>query len=220
MNYWEGNRKAGSFVTILFGQDFLSGMVGGLLERRFMRPVTGSKALQAYVIRPDSQVHLKMLQNILEIYRLFAEEPFAYELMVRNELTDFWCSLMQETDEIRRRDSRTAEVVSERIKPMLECINLRYADKLTLDEIAAAGGVSARECNRIFHRYIRMTPMNYVNFYRIRMAAHKLTQTRDSIEQIALDCGLSSPSYLARLFREEYGCSPREYRSKYKTEDC
>lgn len=220
MNYWEGNRKAGSFVTILFSQEFLSGMVGGLLERRFMRPVTGSKSLQAYVIRPDSQVHLKMLQNILETYRLFAEEHFAYELMVRSQLTDFWCSLMQETDEIRRRDSRTAEVVSEQIKPMLECINQRYADKLTLDEIAGAGGVSARECNRIFHRYIRMTPMNYVNFYRIRMAAHKLIQTRDSIEQIAQDCGLSSPSYLARLFREEYGCSPREYRGTQKTEDC
>ena len=35
-----------------------------------------------------------------------------------------------------------------------------------------------------------------------------------SIEQIAQDCGFSSPSYLARLFREEYGCSPGEYRKK------
>ena len=81
-------------------------------------------------------------------------------------------------------------------------------------ELVHAGRVSMRECNRIFHRYIRMTPMNYVNFYRVRMAAHRLIQTKDSIEQIAQDCGFSSPSYLARLFREEYGCSPGEYRKK------
>ena len=56
------------------------------------------------------------------------------------------------------------------------------------------------------------TFMQFVNRYRLRHASQQLTSTDDSIEQIAFSSGFNNRQTFARIFRDEFGMSPSDFR--------
>lgn len=52
----------------------------------------------------------------------------------------------------------------------------------------------------------------FVNRYRLRHASRQLTATNFSVEQIALDAGFNNRQTFNRLFREQFGMSPSDFR--------
>ncbi|MGQ9491544.1 MAG: helix-turn-helix domain-containing protein [Anaerolineae bacterium] len=57
-----------------------------------------------------------------------------------------------------------------------------------------------------------MTPIAYLNRYRIQQAKQLLTNTHKTITEIALEVGFSSSSYFSRIFRRKTGMTPEAYR--------
>jgi AraC-like DNA-binding protein len=57
-----------------------------------------------------------------------------------------------------------------------------------------------------------MTPIAYLNRYRITQAKRLLKETDHTITQIAMDVGFSDSGYFSRVFRRETGMSPEAYR--------
>ena len=49
---------------------------------------------------------------------------------------------------------------------------------------------------------------------RCRIAADRLKHSADPVTEIAYSCGFSGPSYFGKIFRQEMGCSPSEYRKQ------
>ena len=87
-----------------------------------------------------------------------------------------------------------------------------YANKLTLDEIAASGNISRSKCCALFREYAGHTPIVFLNLFRLKASTDLLKQTSDSIASIANACGFGQQSYYNRLFLREYGMTPKEYR--------
>ena len=98
-----------------------------------------------------------------------------------------------------------------RIKQMIQYIEEHYGDKVLLEDIASAAGVSGRECSRCFSRTVKMSPIDYLNRYCVRMAAGRIVETGDPIGLIAEECGFTSDSYFGKMFKSIMGCSPRDY---------
>jgi AraC-like DNA-binding protein len=63
-----------------------------------------------------------------------------------------------------------------------------------------------------FRQELGMTPIDYLNRYRVLQAQRLLRETNQSITTIALEVGFSSSSYFSRMFRRLTGRSPDEYR--------
>ena len=80
--------------------------------------------------------------------------------------------------------------------------------------IEAAGRSQAHVC-RESRRHLGLSPTQYVNRIRIQHAAMMLSGTAQSVASIALDCGFENLSYFHRLFREQYGTTPRGYRERH-----
>ena len=99
---------------------------------------------------------------------------------------------------------------------MLTFISDHYAEKLTIGDIAAAAQVGERECFRIFRRCLGATPLECLLRRRLSNACDLLKSTDLSVLDIAISCGFCSASYFGKLFREQFGMSPREYRMKRK----
>ena len=87
-----------------------------------------------------------------------------------------------------------------------------YQEKITLDDIAGAAGVSRSKCAGLFRKYTQKTPVNFLNSYRLEMAARMLTSTDEPVSYIANACGIGEQSYFNRLFMKEFGCTPLEWR--------
>lgn len=91
----------------------------------------------------------------------------------------------------------------------------RYAEPLSLEEIAAAIGVDRYA---LCHRYQREYGCSVMaDLCRIRIAKAKqfLRYSGDPIEQVGRLCGFQSPSYFTKRFHEVAGCTPKAYRERH-----
>ncbi len=153
-----------------------------------------------------------MIGQIPELLDILREEPKGYELAVWEALGRFFLLLSEEAEEILIREQAVNERDMERMKLMLHFIYANHMEQIGLTEIAETAGISARECTRCFKRSINRSPVRFLIEYRTQMAAAMLLQTGKGISEIAAACGFMSDSYFGKIFRELYGCSPREYR--------
>ena len=210
-----GNYNRGEEVgiyTLKILPEFLYGAEGSLFEQKYVLPLTGCRSLPLYRIRPETEAHVYMTEHVVHLLRLFREEPEDYEILVHTQLWELWRLLLRETEDLRKHGARTASAEPEMIRQMLEFIHEHYSERITVDDIAEAGALSRRECSRRFRRYIHTSPNDYLNYYRLHEASGRLLQSEDSIAAVSEDCGFSSVSYFAQKFREEFGCTPREFR--------
>ncbi len=81
-------------------------------------------------------------------------------------------------------------------------------EPLSLDEIAVLVGVSRRQVERLFKRYVGQVPTRYYLDMRLRRARELLLQTAMSIMEIAVACGFQSPPHFSKCYRTLFGHTP------------
>ena len=92
---------------------------------------------------------------------------------------------------------------------LVECQRI---EERTNEDIANIGHVSISKCSKMFKKYVQMSPIDFLNNYRLEVSSKQLKETTKSISEIAQDCGFSQQSYFNRLFLRAYHCTPRQYR--------
>jgi AraC-like DNA-binding protein len=207
-----------SCYTIKILPEFLYGKEGSLFEKEYVSPVMDCDALPMYRIRPDTEHSLRMADCLMQMIALFRDEPEDYRVLIHEMLWKFWLLFLKETKDVRNRGGGFNKAEQEMIRQMLDFIHGNFQDKISLDDIAASGMISRRECSRRFRKYIHMSPNDYLNYYRLQEASGRLVQTDDSIAAISEDCGFSTVSYFGQMFKTEYGCTPREYRNRRRVQ--
>lgn len=80
-------------------------------------------------------------------------------------------------------------------------------------QIAERLGISTRQLERLFGRFLNATPKHYFMEKRLQRAQNLLVQTERSITEIAMACGFQSTSHFSRAFRGHFGQSPVEQRT-------
>ena len=82
------------------------------------------------------------------------------------------------------------------LKDMLSLIHNGYGEKVTLNKIADAGKISISNCNVIFKKYLKESPIKYLLNYRLmRESTELLVENALPITEVAFEVGFSNPSY-------------------------
>ncbi|MBQ7794249.1 MAG: AraC family transcriptional regulator [Clostridia bacterium] len=97
------------------------------------------------------------------------------------------------------------------LKNALSYIEEHYSEQITLADIAAASGLNSGYLCRFFREMTHMTPIEYLNCYRVECACEQIASTNDSITDIALSCGFGDLSYFIKVFRKFKGVTPSAY---------
>lgn len=87
---------------------------------------------------------------------------------------------------------------------------------LQRDELAAMVHVSGGYLSKIFKKETGMTLTDYIIKKRISVAKQLLGKTSLPITDIAARVGISYSSYFTKLFKEQVGMTPQEYRQQNK----
>jgi AraC-like DNA-binding protein len=82
-----------------------------------------------------------------------------------------------------------------------------------LSEIAASIGVTPNYLSDWLYSVLKIRPVEYINQRRIEEAQIRLISTDTGIQKIAQDLGFQSPTYFARVFRNQVGVSASHYRN-------
>jgi len=98
------------------------------------------------------------------------------------------------------------------VRQAMAYIHEHYAEPISRDELAQHLAVNERHLTRCFRQELGVTPIAYLNRYRIRQARALLEQGAASITDVALATGFSDSNYFGRVFQREVGVSPGAYR--------
>lgn len=203
-----------NYYSVTLDTRFLSGEYGSYLDQKYFSPILSSRNLSVFRMKPDTPRRIRLVQCVLECIEALRDEPFGYEVAVRDAMSRFFLLLLEETKDIRDRETSSDKRDQERMKNMLQFIYEHYSEPISLEDIAQTAAISPRECTRCFRRAINRPPIRFLIEYRAQMAAMMLVRTDNPISSIADQCGFVSDSYFGKIFRDIYDCTPREYRKK------
>jgi AraC-like DNA-binding protein len=91
----------------------------------------------------------------------------------------------------------------------------RYADRLGVDDLASAAGLSRAHFSREFRRAFGESPHAYLLTRRLERAAALLRTTDRSVVEICFAVGLRSVGSFTSSFARAYGVPPTAYRANY-----
>ncbi len=124
-------------------------------------------------------------------------------------------------ERIRDQNDRQRVPLTQRIgasQPKLaEAVSLMEAnieEPMTLDELSYHVGLSRRQLERLFQRYLSSVPTRYYLELRLERARQLLLQTSMPIVDIALACGFISAPHFSKCYRDTYSIPPRDERRR------
>ena len=87
---------------------------------------------------------------------------------------------------------------------------------LTLAALADELGVSQRTLSRVCKRALGQSPMRLYLHIRLQAARNFLFYEEFTIKTVAVACGFSYPAVFSRVFKQQFGQTPREFRDKLR----
>ena len=102
---------------------------------------------------------------------------------------------------------------------VMEVINENIGDSdLSVDMIAQKVGISRVHLHRKMKELTNQTPHSFIRNIRLQQAAKLLKEGKQSITDVMYICGFSNSASFSTMFKNLYGCSPREYMQNAMTE--
>lgn len=95
----------------------------------------------------------------------------------------------------------------------IEIMERSIEDPASPSLISEELGVSTRQLERLFGRFLNSTPKHYFMEMRLNRAQNLLVQTEQSVTEIAMACGFRSTSHFSKVFRGHFGKSPVSHRT-------
>ncbi|MCI9626548.1 MAG: helix-turn-helix transcriptional regulator [Clostridia bacterium] len=103
-------------------------------------------------------------------------------------------------------------IQNQEIYPLIAYIEKNYSNEITIKDMANILKTSESHLYAIFKKATNLSPIKYLNHYRLSIASSLLVQTSDSIREIGEKVGIPDPFYFSKLFKMNYKISPQQYR--------
>lgn len=105
-------------------------------------------------------------------------------------------------------------VRSPRLAEAIRIMRAAVEEPIPTTGIARQVGVSTRQLERLFGKYLNTSPKKYMLELRLERARSLLVQTEMSVVEIALACGFENPGHFSRVYRTTFGISPTNQRRR------
>lgn len=96
---------------------------------------------------------------------------------------------------------------------IVETMERHIEQPISPAELARRAGLSVRQLERLFRRYLNRSPKRYHLELRLNRARSLLLQTDKSVLEVALACGFASPSHFSKCYRSFFDQTPYRERA-------
>jgi transcriptional regulator GlxA family with amidase domain len=96
-----------------------------------------------------------------------------------------------------------------------DLVDARYAEPLTVDDLASAAGLSRAHFSRAFRDAFGESPYAYLLTRRLERAAALLRTTDRSVAEVCVSVGLASVGSFTTSFKRTFGLPPTAYRARF-----
>ncbi|WP_421700972.1 GlxA family transcriptional regulator [Aliiroseovarius sp.] len=99
-----------------------------------------------------------------------------------------------------------------KLRLVLDLMEAHLEEPVSPAALADHAGISVRQLERLFRRYLGCPPKRFYNQLRLQRAQDLLLQSKLSVTEVSIACGFNSITHFSKLFRERYGVSPTQVR--------
>lgn len=162
----------------------------------------------------DNRNILNNMREILfELVCLWEHQYDGYHMKYFSLLFAFLdCLFTHYRKELSSKEIQQTEKYIERLSLITEYVQNHYPDSITLHEAARILSINPEYFSRFFKKYMGITFLEYVYSIRLQAAYQEIITTDLPIQEIQERNGFNNPKKFSRMFREQYGKTPREVR--------
>ncbi|MBV6635577.1 MAG: GlxA family transcriptional regulator, partial [Mameliella sp.] len=95
-----------------------------------------------------------------------------------------------------------------KLSQVIQMMESNIEEPISPAVLAKEVGMSTRQLERLFRRYLNRSPKRYYMELRLQKARNLLMQTEMSVINVALACGFASPSHFSKCYRAHYKTTP------------
>jgi transcriptional regulator GlxA family with amidase domain len=95
-----------------------------------------------------------------------------------------------------------------KLSTVIQMMEQNLEEPISPSILAHDVGMSTRQLERLFRRYLNRSPKRYYMELRLQKARNLLMQTEMSVINVALACGFASPSHFSKCYRAHYNTTP------------
>ena len=102
-----------------------------------------------------------------------------------------------------------------KMSKVIQMMEINIEEPISPSILAKDVGMSTRQLERLFRRYLDRSPKRYYMELRLQKARNLLMQTDMSVINVALACGFASPSHFSKCYRAHYDTTPYRERGSH-----
>lgn len=185
------------------------------LENNYVLPLVSENAPDVFMLDNETEWQKDLISKLWEIYEAYAvHENMLQVTMLYFSIWQllFFGGLPHKLRVLPPEPPTHKNGVRKAMKEMVMFIYDHYHEQIKLSDIAAAGNMCKSNCSEVFTRMLHDPPMKFLTNYRIYKSLKLLSETDESILNIAYKTGFSTSSYFTEVFKKYIGCTPTEYR--------
>lgn len=191
--------------TYVFHMNFLGGNSTDICSTRYLTPMMNQELSMPCLITPEHPAYAALRNIFNQIASLYDEAVTGYELALKALFLQAMFQLLQYSEKNISPDTR---ISSDKLKHVLDYIELHYADQISVSELAKLCYFSDYHFMRFFKKHMSMTCVEYINNLRLEKAVELFEQGHSSILEVSLSVGFRNLSYFHRAFKKKYHVTP------------
>ncbi len=117
-------------------------------------------------------------------------------------------SIRSDRDEQRLSIPTRIGVRHPKLSTVIQMMEENIEEPISPSILASDVGMSTRQLERLFRRYLNRSPKRYYMELRLQKARNLLMQTEMSVINVALACGFASPSHFSKCYRGHFNTTP------------
>lgn len=167
-----------------------------------------------YDLAPAQATHLRQLLRETEL-----SEPYSND-MIRANLKILLLTLLRDTGGRKKRLKTPTALRKEGtiVGKALQYIADHVYEKLSVEIVSKATGVSSSHLTALFHRQMNISPGDYIRRVKLEESKNLIREGRLNFSQIADALQYSTIHHYSRQFKTHFGVSPSEYAKSLKQE--
>ncbi len=223
-NGTEGIRKAVKYVPDLIICDVMMPGIDGLECCRRIKGEVSTSHIPVLMLTACSMDEQRV-QGYLSGADAYLSKPFSSGVLTaraqslienRKRIKEIWLKTdTSVSSNATTEKAPVSDIDSEFYRKFLEIFNAEISNSdLSVDTLAAKMGLERTQFYRKIKALTNYSPVELIRNLRLKRAGQLLKTTEKSISEIAYEMGFSTPAYFTRCYREAFGETPSETRSK------
>jgi len=157
---------------------------------------------------------LGIYQILQRLMFLFTEEHPSKDLFVDNMLEELIIRILQTNSKKIYTEKCLDLATSNRLAYVLEFIRSNLSSNISISDLSRKACMSESNFYRVFKNELGVSPIDFINNERIKLAVSLLQDKKRSIKEIYRECGFESRSYFNRVFKSRKNMAPGDYQSR------